>query len=50
MLGMQAGLGFTREHIVDYLRHTVDMVVQLHRNSDGRRFISDVWDVSAPLH
>jgi type IV secretion system protein VirB11 len=50
MLGMQAGLGFTRDHIVDYLRHTVDVVVQLRRDSaGGRRFISDVWDVSAPL-
>ena len=50
MLGMQAGLGFTRDHIVDYLRHTVDVVVQLQRSSDGRRFISDVWNVNAPLH
>ena len=50
MLGMQAGLGFTRDHIVDYLRHTVDVVVQLRRDGDGRRFISDVWDVSTPLH
>ena len=50
MLGMQAGLGFTRDHIVDYLRHTVDVVVQLRRDANGRRFISDVWDVSAPLH
>lgn len=50
MLGMQAGLGFTRDHIVDYLRHTVDVVVQLRRDANGRRFISDIWDVSAPLH
>jgi type IV secretion system protein VirB11 len=50
MLGMQTGLGFTRDHIVDYLRHTVDLVVQLRRDADGRRFISDVWNVSAPLH
>ncbi|MBL8528746.1 MAG: P-type DNA transfer ATPase VirB11 [Burkholderiales bacterium] len=50
MLGMQAGLGFTRDHIVDYLRHTVDVVVQLRRDADGQRYISDVWDVSAPLH
>ena len=50
MLGMQAGLGFTRDHIVDYLRHTVDVVVQLRRDADGQRYISDVWDVSAPPH
>jgi type IV secretion system protein VirB11 len=50
MLGMQAGLGFTRDHIVDYLRHTVDLVVQLRRDADGRRFILDVWNVSALLH
>jgi type IV secretion system protein VirB11 len=46
MLGMQAGLGFTREHIIDYLKHTVDVVVQLRRDSVNRRFISDVWQVS----
>lgn len=50
MLGMQAGLGFTRDHIVDYLRHTVDVVVQLRRDSVNRRFISDVWYVTAPVH
>jgi len=50
MLGMQAGLGFTRDHIVDYLRHTVDVVVQLRRDAEGRRYISDVWDVVAPSH
>jgi type IV secretion system protein VirB11 len=50
MLGMQAGLGFTRDHIVDYLRHTVDVVVQLRRDAEGHRFISDVWDVSAAPH
>jgi len=50
MLGMQAGLGFTRDHIVDYLRHTVDVVVQLQRDSVNRRFISDVWYVTAPVH
>lgn len=48
MLGMQAGLGFTREHIVDYLRRTIDVVVQLKRDSVNRRFISDVWYVTAP--
>ncbi len=50
MLGMQASLGFTRDHIVDYLRHTVDVVVQLRRDSVNRRFISDVWYVTAPVH
>ena len=50
MLGMQAGLGFTRDHIVDYLRHTVDVVVQLRRDSVNRRFISDVWYVTAPAY
>jgi type IV secretion system protein VirB11 len=48
MLGMQAGLGFTRDHIVDYLRHTIDVVVQLKRDAVNRRFISDVWYVNAP--
>lgn len=46
MLSMQAGLGFTREHIIDYLRHTVDGVVQLRRDSANRRHISDVWYVT----
>ena len=46
MLGMQAGLGFTREYIIDYLKHTVDVVVQLRRDSANRRFISDVWQIS----
>jgi type IV secretion system protein VirB11 len=50
MLGMQAGLGFARDHIVDYLRHTIDVVVQLRRDSANRRFISDVWHVTAPSH
>jgi len=48
MLGMQAGLGFTRHHIVDYLRHTIDIVVQLRRDAVNRRYISDVWYVNAP--
>ena len=46
MLSMQAGLGFTREHIIDYLRHTVDGVVQLRRDSANRRYIADVWYVT----
>lgn len=50
MLGMQAGLGFTRDHIVDYLKRTIDVVVQLKRDSVNRRFISDVWYVTAPTH
>jgi len=50
MLGMQAGLGFTREHIVDYLKHTVDVVVQLKRDFANRRFISDVWCVNGSAH
>ena len=50
MLGMQAGLGFTREHIVDYLKHTVDIVVQLRRDSVNRRFVSDVWYVNGSAH
>jgi type IV secretion system protein VirB11 len=50
MLGMQAGLGFTREHIVDYLKHTVDIVVQLKRDCVNRRFMSDVWCVNGSIH
>jgi type IV secretion system protein VirB11 len=50
MLGMQAGLGFTRDHIVDYLRHTVDVVVQLRRDSGNRRGISDLWYVTGSTH
>jgi type IV secretion system protein VirB11 len=50
MLGMQAGLGFTRDHIVEYLRHTVDVVVQLRRDSGNRRGISDLWYVSESKH
>lgn len=46
MLGMQAGLGFSRDHIIDYLRQTVDVVVQLRRDSANRRFISDIWYVN----
>ena len=46
MLGMQSGLGFTRAHIVDYLRTTVDVVVQLARDGAKRRHISNVWYVS----
>jgi type IV secretion system protein VirB11 len=49
MLGMQAGLGFTREHIVDYLKHTVDIVVQLKRDCVNRRFMSDVWCVNGSI-
>jgi Flp pilus assembly CpaF family ATPase len=39
-------LGFTREHIIDYLKHTVDVFVQLRLDPANRRFLSALWQVS----
>lgn len=43
LMVMQAGLGMPPSEIRDYIRHVVDVVIQLKRGAKGRRYISEVY-------
>ena len=43
MMVMQAGLGFSREEILHYIKNVVEVIVQLKRGEKGRRFVSEVY-------
>jgi type IV secretion system protein VirB11 len=43
LMVMQAGLGMPPAEIRDYIRHVVDVVIQLKRGAKGRRYISEVY-------
>jgi type IV secretion system protein VirB11 len=40
---MQAGLGMPPEEIKNYISSVVDIVVQLKRSDEGKRYISEVF-------
>jgi type IV secretion system protein VirB11 len=42
LMVMQAGLGMPPEEIKNYIKHVVDVVVQLKRGSAGVRYVSEV--------
>lgn len=43
LMVMQAGLGIPPSEIKDYIRHVVDIIVQLKRGEGGRRYVSDIY-------
>ncbi len=43
MMVMQAGLGLEASEIVSYIKNVVDIVVQLKRGQQGKRFISEIY-------
>ncbi len=43
MMVMQAGLGMSPTEIMSYIKNVVDIVVQLKRGAQGRRFISEIY-------
>lgn len=43
MMVMQAGLGMTPTEIFSYIKNVVDIVVQLKRGNNGRRYISEIY-------
>ncbi len=43
LMVMQAGLGISPSEITAYVKNVIDIVVQLKRGSNGKRFISDVY-------
>lgn len=43
LMVMQANLGLTRPQILEYVRSIIPIVVQLKRDAEGRRFISEIY-------
>jgi type IV secretion system protein VirB11 len=43
MMVMQSGLGMTPSEITFYIRNVVDIIVQLKRSSEGRRYVSEIY-------
>ncbi len=43
LMVMQAGLGIPPEQVSDYIKHVIDIVVQLKRGSGGRRYVSEIY-------
>lgn len=43
LMVMQAGLGMPPDEIKDYIKHVVDVIVQLKRGTKGKRFISEIY-------
>lgn len=43
MMVMQAGLGMTPTEIFSYIKNVVDIVVQLKRGNNGKRYISEIY-------
>lgn len=43
MMVMQAGLGMSPSEISSYIKNVIDIVVQLKRGGQGRRYISEVY-------
>ena len=42
LMVMQAGLQISADEIRSYIINVVDVIVQLKRGSDGKRFISEI--------
>ena len=42
LMVLQAGLGLRRDEILEYVRSVIDVVVQVTRDAEGRRVVSDV--------
>lgn len=43
LMVMQAGLGLNRDQVKEYIHHVIDVVVQLKKGSEGRRYVSEVY-------
>jgi type IV secretion system protein VirB11 len=43
MMVMQAGLGLPPSEVKEYILSVVDIIVQLKRSSEGKRFISEIY-------
>ncbi|KJV65771.1 MULTISPECIES: P-type DNA transfer ATPase VirB11 [Ehrlichia] len=42
LMVMQAGLGIPPDQIINYITNIVDIVIQLKRGSEGRRYVSEI--------
>lgn len=49
LMVMQANLGLSRDQIMSYVRQIIDVVVQLKRDENGRRQVSEVYYAGALL-
>ncbi|MBN8531314.1 MAG: P-type DNA transfer ATPase VirB11 [Alphaproteobacteria bacterium] len=43
LMVMQAGLGLTRDQIIEYVHTVINVVIQLKRGPKGKRFVSEVY-------
>jgi type IV secretion system protein VirB11 len=43
LMVLQAGLGLPPEEVMNYIKAVVDIIVQLKRSPDGKRFVSEVY-------
>jgi type IV secretion system protein VirB11 len=43
LMVMQAGLGMPPDEVRQYILSVIDVIVQMKRSSDGKRFISDIY-------
>ncbi len=43
LMVMQAGMGLTREQIKEYVHHVIQVIIQLKRGEDGRRYVSEIY-------
>ena len=39
---LQSGVALEKQEIIDYLKEVIPVVVQLARNPDGRRVVSEI--------
>jgi len=40
---MQARIGLSRQDIIDYVHGIVDIIIQISRNRDGQRLITNIY-------
>jgi Flp pilus assembly CpaF family ATPase len=43
LMVMQAGLGINAQEIRDYIEQVIDIIVQLKRGENGKRFVSEIY-------